>query len=422
MQRTITDYVSDSRLIERVAKLALFGATDDGGVNRQALTEVEFDARRFLARSTQALDCKAFHDPAGNMFFRREGIEDCAPVLTGSHIDTQPSGGKLDGAFGVCAGLEVLAALHDMRAVTRRPIEVVIWANEEGCRFAPGSMGSAAFVEPARLNDFRSVLDARGVSFGECIDQMHDRLSEIPVRDLQFEVRVFIEAHIEQGPVLEHARVPIGVVTGIQGVRWYRVQAFGQAAHAGTTPLEHRRDAYRALNDVAHDAFLLAKQIPELRLTIGTVAVSPGSINTIPGSASLTIDARHPDDKVLDRCEALLQRFSDAPCHGCRIQFTRSMAMATTPFDDAVKLSIREAANRLGLASMDMLSGAFHDSLHLARHCPTGMLFVPSRGGLSHNPQEHTDAVDLIAGTRVLAAAVARHAGLVCAEHSASPA
>lgn len=422
MPLSITDHVSGRRLIKLVEQLARFGATDDGGVDRQALTEIEFEARRFLAVTARALGCNAFHDTAGNMFFRREGVESGAPVLTGSHIDTQPSGGKLDGAFGVCAGLEVMAALHDMRALTRRPIEVVIWANEEGCRFAPGSMGSAAFVEPARLAEFRAILDTRGISYGRCIDQMHDELSEIPVRGLKFDVHAFIEAHIEQGPVLEQAHVPIGVVLGIQGVRWYRVEASGEAAHAGTTPSEYRRDALRALTDLAQEVYELAEQTPGLRLTIGTIGVSPGSINTIPGAATLTIDARHPEAEVLDRCESLLRRFSDAPHHGCQVQFARSMAMPTTWFNDAVKTSIREAAVPLNLNSMDMLSGAFHDSVHLANHCPTGMLFVPSRGGLSHNPQEHTDPDDLIDGTRVLAAAIAHHAELLSTDPSTSPA
>jgi beta-ureidopropionase / N-carbamoyl-L-amino-acid hydrolase len=422
MSPSITDYVSGDRLIALIERLAQFGARDDGGVDRQALTDAEVDARRFLATHARALGCDAFNDPAGNLFFRRGGLESCAPVMTGSHIDTQPEGGKLDGAFGVCAGLEVMAALQDMHARTRRPIEVVIWANEEGCRFAPGSTGSAAFVDPERLDVFRGVLDADGVSYGECVDRMHGELHDIPLRGLRLDVHAFIEAHIEQGPVLEHAGLPIGVVSGIQGVRWYRVEARGQAAHAGTTPREQRRDALRALVDLAGEAYGLAEKTPGLRLTIGTVQVAPGAINTIPGEAALTIDVRHPEESALQRCEMLLQRFCAGPRHGCDVAFTRSMAMPTTWFSDAVKTSIRQAADRLNLESMEMLSGAFHDSIHLSHHCPTGMLFVPSRAGLSHNPQEHTDALHLVAGTRVLAAAVALHAGLMAAEGATKPA
>jgi beta-ureidopropionase / N-carbamoyl-L-amino-acid hydrolase len=422
MPLAITDHISGDRLLHLVERLAQFGALDGGGVNRQALSNAEFEARRFLADYARAFGCEVFHDPAGNLFFRRNGIESSAPVLTGSHIDTQPAGGKLDGAYGVCAGLEVLAAFSDARARTRRPVEVVVWANEEGCRFAPGSMGSAAFVDPSRLAAFRATRDAQGVSYGECIDRMHSELSGIPSCGLRRDVHTFIEAHIEQGPVLEQAQIPIGVVTGIQGVRWYRVRTLGQAAHAGTTPLEHRHDALRALIALAGEAYAFAERTPGLRLTIGTLGVTPGSINTIPGEAVLTIDIRHPDESDLDNCEALLNRYCAEPRHGCQIGIEQLMALPTTWFNSAVKTSIRQAAEQLRLAAKEMISGAFHDSVHLANYCPTGMLFVPSRSGLSHNPDEHTDPEYLLAGARVLAAAIAQHAELIAAELTEKPA
>jgi beta-ureidopropionase / N-carbamoyl-L-amino-acid hydrolase len=422
MPHTITDYVREPRLVELIEQLAQFGARTDGGVDRQALTDAELEARRFLAAYARKLGCDALQDTAGNLFFRRHGSEGGAPVMTGSHIDTQPAGGKLDGAYGVCAGLEVIAALRDMRAETRRPIEVVVWANEEGCRFAPGSMGSAAFVDPGRLGDFRATRDARGTSYGECLDRMQRELADIPMRDLQLEVHAFIEAHIEQGPVLEQAQIPIGAVVGIQGVRWYRVRAVGQASHAGTTPLEHRRDALRALTELAGRLYALAERASGLRLTIGTLNVHPGSINTIPGEATLTVDVRHPQESALDGCASLLTAFCAEPRFGCHVSFERSMAMPTTWFSEPVRASIREAADGLGLASMEMMSGAFHDSLHLADHCPTGMLFVPSREGLSHNPTEYTEPRHLLAGTRVLAAAVAKHAELVASPELSDPA
>jgi N-carbamoyl-L-amino-acid hydrolase len=358
------------------------------------------------------LECEPFQDAAGNLFFRRSGSDSTAPVVTGSHIDTQPAGGRLDGAYGVCAGLEVMAALHDMGARTRHPIEVVVWANEEGCRFAPGSMGSAAFVDPARLRHFRDVRDARGVSYGECLDQMRAHLGDIPECLLERELHAFVELHIEQGPVLEQEHVPIGAVLGIQGVRWYRVRALGEAAHAGTTPLEHRRDALRALVDLANRMYTFAECNAGLRLTIGTLHVSPGSVNTVPGEAVLTLDVRHPEQVVLDACAAQLDDFCAGLRHGCEVDYSQSMSMPTTWFSDDVVASVRGAADDLGLVSMDMLSGAFHDSVHLARHCATGMIFVPSRAGLSHNPHEDTDSEHLFAGARVLANVISRHAGL----------
>jgi N-carbamoyl-L-amino-acid hydrolase len=402
--------VAPSRLIDLVEQLACIGERPAGGVDRQAMSDADLQARRFLASYARSLGCEVRQDVAGNLFFRRDGSEGGAPVMTGSHIDTQPAGGKLDGAYGVCAGLEVLAALRDMGASTRRPVEVVVWANEEGCRFAPGSMGSAAFVDPRRLEGFRATRDAAGTTYGDGVDRMLRELDDVPACALQRDVHAFIEAHIEQGPVLEQARVPVGAVLGIQGVRWYRVRAVGQAAHAGTTPLEHRRDALRALADLATRLYAVADRNPALRLTIGTLDVAPGSINTIPGEASLTVDARHPEAAVLDGCASLLADFCAQPRHGCEVTFTQSMAMPTTWFDHAVTASIREAADALGLPALEMMSGAFHDSLHLASHCPTGMIFIPSRDGLSHNPAEYTEPGHLVAGAQVLAAVVARHA------------
>lgn len=409
----IADHVSAARLAALIDRLAGFGGRPDGGVDRQALCDAEIEARRFLVGVARSLDCAAFQDEAGNLFFRRDGREALAPVVTGSHIDTQPAGGRLDGAFGVCAGLEAIAALNDAGALTRHPVEVVVWSNEEGCRFAPGSMGSAAFVEPERLAGFLETRDGDGIRYGDCVDRARAALDEVPVRGLKTAMHCFVEAHIEQGPVLEQAGVPIGSIQGIQGVRWYAVRARGQAAHAGTTPLEHRRDALRALVDLAQQAYAHAERTDGLRLTIGTVEVEPGSINTIPGAAAITLDLRHPEAAVLDGFEVLLTRYCAVPRHGCAVDFDRSMAMPTTWFDDAVRRSVTDAAAALNLSSIEMISGAFHDSLHLARHCPSGMLFVPSRGGLSHNPDEHTDAAQLFAGARVLATLIARQAGIV---------
>lgn len=411
----LTDHVSAPRLLSLIEDLARFGARSDGGVDRQALAAAEFDARRFLVGYAQSLGCDVLHDAAGNLFFRRAGLESAAPVLTGSHIDTQPAGGKLDGAYGVCAGLEVIAAMRDARVRPRRPLEVVVWSNEEGCRFAPGSMGSAAFVRPDRLPEFRATRDVAGISYGDCVDRLREAMSMYAIQtcDLARPIHAFIEAHIEQGPVLEQLRVPIGIVTGVQGVRWFRLYALGQAAHAGTTPIEYRCDAMRTLVAIASEAYAMAERTPDLRLTVGTLQLTPGSINTIPGEATMTIDVRHPRLDTLDRCANLLRNFCTTSQHGCQVTVKEIMALPTTWFDDSVKSSILQAAQAQRLAVREMISGAFHDSVHLAGHCPTGMIFVPSRAGISHNPDEHTEAGDLVAGARVLAGAVALQAGLL---------
>ena len=401
--------VSEPRLLSLIEALAKFGAREDGGVNRQALTEAEVEARIFLAARAKSLGCAVALDAAGNMFMRRFGTRSALAVATGSHIDSQPAGGKLDGAYGVCAGLEVVAALNDANITTALPVDVVVWSNEEGCRFAPGSLGSQAYVEPADLPKLLDSRDAVGARYGDCVAAMRRRL-QAEERPLGAPLKAFLEAHIEQGPVLEGARLPIGIVSGAQGVRWFRVRAEGEPAHAGTTPLAYRRDALRALSSLMERLYALAERSPELRLTVGTVEVSPSSINTVPGAASITVDVRHADAAQLDACEALVRDCCAAPCHGCSLAVEELMSMETTWFDEAVNGSLRAASKSLGLPSMDLISGAFHDAVHLARHCPTGMLFVPSERGVSHNPSEHTDPAQLAAGVRVLALAIAEQA------------
>ncbi|MGE0800896.1 MAG: hydantoinase/carbamoylase family amidase, partial [Lautropia sp.] len=246
----LAGYVSQPRLVSLIDELARFGALADGGVNRQALTADDIAARRFLAQRAAQLGCTTAIDPAGNVFFRRRGSDGDAPaVATGSHIDSQPSGGRLDGAYGVCAGLEVIAALNDAGAVTRWPIEVVIWANEEGCRFAPGSLGAQAFVSPADRPRLLSVTDASGRRYRDDVALLQSALPDAAALPENHRLQAFIEAHIEQGPVLEANDLSVGIVTGIQCVRWFRIQDDCESAHAGTTPIEYRHDAKRACVD-----------------------------------------------------------------------------------------------------------------------------------------------------------------------------
>lgn len=403
----LASHVSERRLSTLLAELATFGARGDGGVNRQALTPADVEARAFLADHAAALGCTAALDAAGNLFMRRAGTVDDAPVVTGSHIDTQPAGGALDGAYGICAGLEVIAALNDAGIETCRPIEVVAWSNEEGCRFSPGSLGAQAFVEPHRLETLAAAQDAAGVRYADDLAAMRRRLAHLPVQPLGAPMHAFVEAHIEQGPVLEQAGVPIGIVAGVQGVRWFRVRARGRAAHAGTTPLPLRRDALRAVHALLGELYRAADEVADLRLTVGRIEVSPASINTVPGDSVVTVDMRHAESTVLDECEALLRGFCADERHGCTLSVEPLMQLATTPFDDGIRASLRHAANALGLPAVDIMSGAFHDSVHLAAHCPTGMLFVPSRDGVSHHPDEYTEPSLLAAGARVLAVALA---------------
>jgi N-carbamoyl-L-amino-acid hydrolase len=409
MHTDLADHVSEARLSALIANLARFGERSDGGVDRQALTGAEIDARAFLAERAAELGCRVSIDAAGNMFMRREGTEALDPVVTGSHIDTQPAGGKLDGAYGICAGLEVIAAFNDAGIRTRHPLEVVAWSNEEGCRFAPGSLGAQAYVAPHRLELLLAARDAQGARYADELASMRRALPGAGDHRLGAPMHVFMEAHIEQGPVLEQNGTPVGIVSGVQGVRWLQIHAEGRASHAGTTPLALRRDAMRAVTAVLVSLYELAERTPDLRLTVGRVDVQPGSINTVPGEVSITVDLRHPDGSLLDACEARLRDLCATVRHGCSFSVETLMTLPTTSFDADVRASLRDAATSLGLRATDIVSGAFHDSVHLAGHCRTAMLFVPSRDGLSHHPAEHTDSSLLVDGARVLAVALAHH-------------
>jgi N-carbamoyl-L-amino-acid hydrolase len=404
------DHVDSARLQHALDALASFGGRDDGGVAREALTEIDLQARRHLVEQARALGCEVEIDACANLFFRRPGKGALPAVLTGSHADTQPVGGKLDGAYGVVAGLEVIAALNAAGVETLRPIEVVAWTNEEGSRFGPGAMGSSAFVDPARLPAYRASVDMDGVSFGAALDAALLAMPDVARRPLKQPLAGYVELHIEQGPVLERAGVPLGVVTGIQSVRWYRVECVGSAAHAGTTPMDERSDAMAAAVGVAHQlyAHALAEAGNNLRLTLGRWQVNPNSINTIPGRVEFTIDVRCVDEAVLARFENTLGAITQAfPWRGS-IQFECTFARETTRFSESMLTLIDQACARAArlsgrAAAHRLTSGAFHDAMYLEEHCPSAMIFVPSKGGISHNAAEATDPDDLFLGVQALA-------------------
>lgn len=407
---TAQDHVSGKRLHHGLDALARFGGRDDGGVAREALTKTDLDARRHLVEQARALGCQVEIDDCANLFFRRPGTAALPPVLTGSHADTQPVGGKLDGAYGVIAGLEVIAALNDARVQTLRPIEVVAWTNEEGSRFGPGAMGSSAFVDPARLGAYRASVDGDNISFGAALDAALLAMPGVGRRALKQAVCAYVELHIEQGPVLERAGTPLGVVTGIQSVRWYRVQCDGMAAHAGTTPMDERSDAMAAAVALANQlyAHALAEAGSNLRLTLGRWLVGPNSINTIPGTVEFTIDVRCVDEAVLARFEDALRAIIQAHAWRGRVGFECTFSRPPTRFPESMLALIERGcarASRLAArgAPLRLTSGAFHDAMYLADHCPTAMIFVPSKGGISHNAAEATDPNDLFLGVQALA-------------------
>ncbi|HEX9464848.1 MAG TPA: M20 family metallo-hydrolase [Alphaproteobacteria bacterium] len=401
--------VREDRLWQRHLDMARLGATPKGGVNRQALSPEDAAARRLLASWAEARGFAVATDAIGNLFIRYEGSDRAAaPVLTGSHMDSQPTGGRFDGIYGVLAGFEVLEAFADCGWRPRHPVELVAWTNEEGSRFQPGAMGSAVYAGALPLATALAVTDRAGVSVAEALAQT---LSSAPAPSrpgLGGPVAAYIEAHIEQGPRLEAARRTIGAVTGIQGQRRYTVDIVGEEAHAGTTPRAARKDALSAaVAIVAALEQLMADRSDTVRFTVGRFEVHPGSPNTVPGRVHFTIDFRHPDAAVLAARGDRIAELAERHAKGCAVTVTEISRVPPTIFAPAVIDLVRRCAGRLGYPLMDMPSGAGHDAMHIARMAPSGMIFVPCLRGVSHNEAESATPADLAAGARVLADALA---------------
>lgn len=400
-------HVNGGRLWQRHVEMGRIGATPKGGVNRQALSPEDARARALLVSWATARGFDVSTDAIGNLFVRRGGTDPSAhPILTGSHLDTQPTGGKYDGAYGVLAGFEVLEALEDGGISTRRPIELVAWMNEEGSRFQPGAMGSAVFAGAYDVEKMLEVTDRSGIILR---DALVTTLAAAPTprRDLGARIDGYIEAHIEQGPVLEATGNTIGVVTMIQGSRRFTVDITGEEAHAGTTPLRVRKDALSAaVSIVTALERLMHDDTDTVRFTVGRFEVFPGSPNTVPGKAHFTIDFRHPESAVLRKLGDQVAPVAAAHARGCEVLVTEISYVEPTVFAPEVIDLVRDTAEQLGLRHMDMPSGAGHDAMHINQLCPTGMIFVPCLRGISHNESESATADDLAAGCRVLANAL----------------
>ncbi|TCL75749.1 Zn-dependent hydrolase [Rhizobium sp. BK251] len=400
--------IDGARLNSRLEQFAAIGATARGGVNRQALTEGDREARRLLAELALSRGFAVFQDPMANLFIRRDGSRsDLPPLLIGSHLDSQPAGGRFDGALGTLSAFEVLESLEDSNLETMHPVEVVAWTNEEGCRFSPGCMGSMAFAAGSIPADWAGKRSADGSLFADELSATLESLPQAAMRPLGFAVAAYVEVHIEQGPSLEAEDIPIGVVTGIQGTRWLEVTVSGQTAHAGTTSLAYRRDPLRALTAALgrlYDAVMPVDA--DARFTIGRISVEPGSINAIPETARCSVDIRHPDPARLDAIERqVIETVSQASGRQrCVATVSRLFDMPPGRFAPEIVATIESAATELGLKSKRMLSGAFHDALFVSRIAPSAMIFVPCRDGLSHNEAEYVEPDHAAAGCRLLAA------------------
>jgi beta-ureidopropionase / N-carbamoyl-L-amino-acid hydrolase len=385
-------------------RLAEIGARGDGGVDRQALSPDEIEAWRLLLSWAGEAGLEASTDDAGNLFLTLPGRDRALPpALIGSHVDTQPNGGRFDGAFGVLAALEVVTDLAAQGRVPARDIAVVAWMNEEGCRFAPGMMGSEAFIGLRSLAAIRAARDAAGVSVGQALDALHAAFPNLPRRPLGFRPAFCIEPHIEQGPLLEQAGLPIGIVTGIQGKITWEVTLEGAEGHAGTLDMAQRRDAVAAFARVAERMQrAVGAKDPMVKFTIGMVKVAPNAPSVVPGRVTFRIDLRHPDNAALQAHGAALEEIAQAEAPPCAVTLARLVDAPSNTFDDALRARLAAAAERLGFGAMPLLSAAGHDARHLAARCPTAMIFIPCRGGISHSPEEWAEQAHVDAGAALL--------------------
>lgn len=398
--------VDEARLWRRHMEMAKLGATPKGGVRRMALDANDNKARALLVEWARARGFSAALDPIGNLFIRRAGTDSAAaPVMSGSHTDTQPSGGKFDGIYGVLAALEAMEAIEDAGIATRRPIEAAVWTCEEGgARFPTGTMGSSVFTGARKLDDMLADRDDAGATVATALEDTRAALPGIAMRPMGFPVAAFIETHIEQGPILEREGKTIGVVTGIQGARRFRIEVEGEDAHAGTMPMKLRRDALKAAVSMIHALEAVFDDPADVvRFTIGRLVVKPDATAVVPGHAMFTIDFRHPDPAVLKHRGDQVAGVCAAHTRGCKVTVNEYSKTKPILFSGAVPEAIERAAGRLGLSHMPIHSGAGHDAMHLFEVAPTGMIFVPCWRGISHNETEDAKSSDLAAGTRVLA-------------------
>ena len=408
--------VDGNRLWQRLMTLARIGATDKGGVCRLALSELDGQARALFIQWATELGCAVRVDAIGNLFARRAGSDDTLPaVATGSHIDTQPTGGKFDGNYGVLAGLEVLHTLNEAGITTRAPMEVCVWTNEEGSRFVPVMMGSGVYAGAFSLEHALSARDADGVTVRDALQTIGQAgAAPAAVADGAPLFAAYFEAHIEQGPVLEDAGITIGAVTGALGQRWYDITVTGMEAHAGPTPMGLRRDALLSAAALVQkvNRIAMAEQ-PHGRGTVGSLTVHPGSRNTIPGRVRFTVDLRHANDAGLTRMDAALRSAAAAASStGIHILVDPVVYYPPQAFDVALVDSVRQGARRAGLSVMDVVSGAGHDAVYVARTAPAAMIFVPCKDGISHNEIEDAKPEHLEAGANVLLHAMLARAGL----------
>lgn len=401
--------INPQRLWQRLMAIAADGAMAGDGVNRQALSLEEHAAWRRMLAWAQENGLEACSDAAGNLFLILPGADrQAAPLLLGSHLDSQPTGGRFDGVYGVLAALEVLTCLQENGIQPPCDLVAVSWMNEEGSRFAPGMMGSAWFAGQRLLAAIRACRDAEGISAGEALDRLHQAFP-LPQYAYPLPPAAYLELHIEQASVLEQAGCPLGIVTGIQGKHTWQVELNGDSGHAGTVPMATRRDALQQFSSLASALYQQVGQSDAaVMFTIGWLALSPNAPSVIPERVCFRIDLRHPDSTTLARLAALTEKLIQQQTAPCEVSLTRLSAAAPNAFDAGLQQLIGESAAALGIASMPLLSAAGHDARYLAAICPSAMIFIPCRDGVSHAVSEWAEPEHVAAGAAVLLETVLR--------------
>ncbi len=403
--------IDGKRLWDSLMGFAEIGATPKGGVRRLTLTEVDKRGRERFRAECEAMGLTVRVDAIGNMFARRPGRDPARlPVLFGSHLDSQPSGGKFDGALGVIAGMEVMRSLNDLGIVTEAPLELINWTDEEGSRFGHSLMGSGVWSGAFELADAYGYQDTEGVTVATALDAIGFRGPEPAA---PFAADAYFELHIEQGPILERESKQIGIVTGAQSMVWYDAVTIGQDSHAGTTPPSARKDALvcaaRMIDLV--DRMMRARG-EDGRGTVGQLLVSPNSRNVVPGEVRFSVEFRHPSNAEVDALDAEFPPAAQAIADACgvKLELTTLFKIPAQPFDLSCVDLVRQGAAKLGYSTREIVSGAGHDAVYVARHVPTAMIFTPCKDGLSHNEAESIEPVEAEAGCQVLFEAVVARA------------
>jgi N-carbamoyl-L-amino-acid hydrolase len=406
--------VNGDRLWQSLMELAKIGATPKGGVCRLTLTDLDRQGRDLVIGWAREAGLSVTIDKIGNVFMRRAGKNNALPpIMTGSHIDTQPTGGKFDGNFGVLAGLEVIRTLNDYDIETEAPVELAFWTNEEGSRFVPVMMGSGVFANIFSLEHAYAATDIEGKTVRDELEKIGYIGTETPG---DHPIGAYFESHIEQGPVLEDEGITIGVVQAVLGIRWYDCVVTGMEAHAGPTPMALRKDAMQVAAKIMQEVVAIAHRFgPHGRGTVGMVQVFPNSRNVIPGQVKFSIDFRNMTDALVDEMDAAIRAFAkqtEAET-GLTIAIQLVSDYPAVPFHPDCKDAVRRAADKLGYSNMDIVSGAGHDAVYMAGLAPTGMIFIPCKDGISHNEIEDTLPEQVTAGANVLLHAMLERAVMV---------